>query len=372
MLVNLVLNNFINDSRVQKTSLFYKKKYGTVLVVALHDGKLPVKDSVNGLDVYRIKITSKKLFKIRILQVFKFVEFTFRFIIKFRNTKILVCNDLNALLVGAIYKLFYPNVIIFYDSHEFAINDVPNQKWYSIKVRTLLEGSIINCASEVFTVSDSIAAFYVKLYGIKKPSVILNCPVYREIKKTNKFREIFPIQQHQKIFLYQGMLIPGRGLEFLVENFISKKDSDVLIIMGDGILSEYFKDIINPHSNIHYHSAVPQSSLLSYTSSADFGICFIEDLCMSYRYCLPNKIFEYIMAGIPVLSSNLPEIKQLVAKNKIGCVVGSQTVESFNASVSQIKALNHSKFNKSILAIRNQYNWEKQEEKLDEILQKYI
>ena len=89
------------------------------------------------------------------------------------------------------------------------------------------------------------------------------------------------------------------------------------------------------YKNIYFHKAVSPDVLLDYTSSADFGISTIEDSCLSYRYCLPNKMFEYLMAGIPVIVSNLYEMKRLVESNMVGTVAKENTSDVLKEAIKE-------------------------------------
>jgi len=104
--------------------------------------------------------------------------------------------------------------------------------------------------------------------------------------------------------------------------------------------------------------------LLSYTSSADYGILFYEDTCLNHRYCSPNKIFEYLMAGLPVLTSNLYEIRRLVESEGVGIVAQENTVESFREAVIASLKQDYSAIQSNVFNARKIYCWEEQEKVL--------
>ena len=105
--------------------------------------------------------------------------------------------------------------------------------------------------------------------------------------------------------------------------------------MGYGTLENLIQKISKEYKNIYFHKAVSPDVLLDYTSSADFGISTIEDSCLSYRYCLPNKMFEYLMAGIPVIVSNLYEMKRLVESNMVGTVAKENTSDVLKEAIKE-------------------------------------
>jgi glycosyltransferase involved in cell wall biosynthesis len=220
----------------------------------------------------------------------------------------------------------------------------------------------------VITVSDSIANEYARLYKIQKPHLVLNCPAYREQKKKNIVRDSFPIRDDQSIFLYQGSLGMGRGIEILLEAFSNlESDKNVLVFMGYGSLEKQIQERAEQYKTIFFYPAVSPDVLLNYTSSGDYGVSFIEDTCLSYRYCLPNKMFEYLMAGLPVLTSNLYEMKRIVEKEGIGLVAKDNTVEGFKQAVIESLQQDYLTIQHNVFEARKNYCWEEQDKALMEI-----
>ncbi|WP_165382407.1 glycosyltransferase [Acinetobacter halotolerans] len=295
-----------------------------VTIVAYHDEQVKEEEVVQGISVKRLKLLSKKVGSNPIAILIKFLEFIFKvvFLSKRMGIEIAHVNDLQGLMVGVFLKICKPSIRIVYDSHEWQIDHVPNQSIWKQKVLYIIEKMAINFANKVIVVSDSIADEYVKVYNIDKPYVILNCPYYTKVEKDDIYRSTFNISKNMKIFLYQGALNKGRGIECLIRVFESlSNDSVCIVFMGYGALVSEIKDAALRSNKIYYHDAVRPEIIYQYTSSADVGICLIEDCCLSYRYCLPNKLFEYTMAGLPVLVSALPELERFVTKNKNGLTV---------------------------------------------------
>ena len=140
--------------------------------------------------------------------------------------------------------------------------------------------------------------------------------------------------------------------------------------MGYGSLENLVQDAGKEYKNIYFHKAVSPDILLNYTSSADFGISTIEDSCLSYRYCLPNKMFEYIMAGLPIIVSNLPEMKRLVEDNKIGVVAPQNTAQGLQIAIEKALELNKEELQENLQKVKEVYNWEEQEKVLLNIYKK--
>jgi glycosyltransferase involved in cell wall biosynthesis len=287
-----------------------------------------------------------------------------------KNSDILHCNDLNTLPIGVIVKLFFnKKVKIVYDAHEYEINDRPNEGKMSIRLKYLLEKALIRYADRVITVSNAIAKEYVRLYNIPKPAVVLNTPPYREIEKKDLFRGRFGIAGECPIFLYQGGLSKGRGIEILIDAFKALHDEGgdtipAIVFMGYGPLEEEIEEISKKYKNIYFHPAVSPDVLLEYTGSADFGISLIEDVCLSYRYSLPNKMFEYLMADLPVIVSDLPEMRQVIEENKVGVIARENSPESLKEAIEEVMRLDRDVLQKNIQEVKKIYNWEAQEKVL--------
>ena len=360
---SIVLNNFKNDSRVLKENISLQKAGYDVKVVALHEESLKEYDKVQNIQVHRVKLKSRGWSKHKLVQLLKYFEFIYKVVKQYKNSSIIHCNDLNTLPIGVIIKKFFnKDAKIVYDAHEYEINDVPKQSQRSIKIKYYVEKFFIKYADKVITVSNAIADEYVKLYNIEKPALVLNTPPYKEIKKKNIFRETFGIQENQTIFLYQGGLSHGRGIEILLETFKTIDDENaVIVFMGYGSLENMIKKTSKEYKNIYLHQAVSPNVLLDYTSSADFGISTIEDSCLSYRYCLPNKLFEYLMAEIPVIVSNLYEMRRLVKINRIGIVAEENTPQGLKKAIKEAVKLDKEELKTNIQKVKTIYNWEEQE-----------
>ena len=367
--ISIVLNNFKNDSRILKENISLQYMGYSVKVIALHDIGQKEFERVQNIPVHRIKLKSRSWSKNKIIQLLKYFEFSYRVIKKYKNSDIIHCNDLDTLPIGVlIKKLFNKKAKIVYDAHEYEINDVPYESRYKIKIKYIVEKYLIKYADRVITVSDSIANEYVKLYNIEKPSLVLNTPPYQTIEKEDKFRKIFNISKEKNIFLYQGGLSLGRGIEILLDTFKEMRDDKhVIVFMGYGDLEDLIIEASKEYKNIYFHKAVAPEVLLSYTSSADFGISTIEDRCLSYRYSLPNKIFEYLMAEIPVIVSNLYEMGKLVRDNNIGLIAKDNTSSSLKIAIEEATKLDREELKKNIQKIKKIYNWEEQEKILFQI-----
>jgi len=360
-IASIVLNNFTNDSRVLKEAISLQHEGYEVTVVALHHENLKEFEEVQNIPVHRVKLRTINWSKKSIASLAKYIEWSYRVIKKYRQYDVMHCHDLNALHLGVISKLFNQKLKVIYDAHEYEteVNYLVGMKK---KLSKVVEKFLIRYADRVITVSDAIADEYVRLYGISKPHLVLNAPAFKEVAKKDIFRETFGIEKEQTIFLYQGNLSRGRGVEVVLETFKALTDTkSVVVFMGYGELEASIKEHQKHYRNIYFHKAVTPDILLDYTSSADFGISMIEDVCLSYRYCLPNKMFEYIMAGVPVIVSNLPEMKKLVEQYEVGVVAKENNPKELAEAIILASSLDKGYVQKQLNSVKSIYNWEEQE-----------
>ena len=363
-ITSIVLNNFTNDSRVLKENLSLQKAGYDVTVVALHEDGLDEFEDIQGVKVHRVKLRSISWSKTLIVSLFKYIEWSYRIVKQYKNSNFLHCNDLSALPIGVIIKLFNRNVKIIYDAHEYE-TEVDGLVGAKKTLTAFFEKRLIKYVDKTITVSDAIANEYVRLYDISKPELVLNTPHYKEVEKKDIFREKFKIKKSQTIFLYQGSLSTGRGIEILIDTFKELGGSQsVMVFMGYGILEGLVKRASLNHENIYFHEAVSPDILLDYSSSADFGISTIEDSCLSYRYCLPNKMFEYTMAEVPVIVSNLPEMKKVVEKYHLGVVAEENTPKGLKKAIEEATMLDKKILREKMHKAKKIYNWEEQEKVL--------
>jgi glycosyltransferase involved in cell wall biosynthesis len=147
---------------------------------------------------------------------------------------------------------------------------------------------------------------------------------------TSLLRERLGIPESEFVLLYQGVLAPGRGIELLINAFENVPADRHLVFLGFGPLEERIRQLAAVRGNVHFHPAVSPAELRQFTASADVGLVQTEDSCLSYHLSLPNKLFEYLEAGIPVLSSDLPCPRAVVERFQCGWVAnGSDAIRDW-------------------------------------------
>lgn len=370
-LVHVVLNNFQNDSRVLKECKVAIENGFDVHVFALHEKGLKTQENIDGINVNRIKLLTKNI-KIPIIgNVVKYIEFSLKLIKKTNKLsaiKIIHCNDLGPLPICALIKKIGKDIKLLYDAHEYE-TEANGLKGFRKIMTTILERNLIHKVDHVITVSNSIACEYKRLYNIKKPDVILNVPYYDGEKsksyKPNLFREKFNIVNDDILYLYQGGLMNGRGIDIILKAFSKVEENKHIVFLGNGPKSEVIEDYVSKYKNIHIHKAVPPNSLLEHTKSADIGICIIEPICKSYELALPNKFFEYSMSRLPVISNNLIEVNNIINEYNTGYQIEGE--EDLIHLINNINMSDIKKKSDNTFKLIQDYNWQNETLKLSNI-----
>lgn len=316
-----VLNDFVSDSRVLREAISLQKAGYEPTVVARHRPGLQQREDIQGIPVHRIKLKTADWPKTIFFQLFKYRELIRTAVKEYKDYPLLHCNDLNALPIGArIKRKSRGKAKLFYDSHEYQIERNKMSKTV-LKVSYQLEKRLIKKVDELATVSPEIADEYMRIYGIR-PEVIMNCPYYMELNSEQDiFRGKFSIPKESLIFLYQGGLKFNRGVEELLDAFTELDNDHHVVFLGNGELEDKIRRFEAEHNNIHFHPGVDYFDLMQYTASADAGFYFVKNNCLSHDFSLGNKLFEYIMAEIPVISSNLTSPKKLFEEYPVGWVM---------------------------------------------------
>lgn len=360
--IHIYPSNMTNESRIFKESKFISRNcdFEKIILIGIWEDGLN-KDELYESNIYIKRVSLFNIKKRSILYLYYFMYVSL-FIVLYRP-KMINIHTLEFLPLSLIAKIF--KIRIIYDTHELE-TEKANFKGFRKKISKMIEKAFIGFVDKVIVVGEAIADEYKKMYSkIDRPYVVLNTPNYKITQKNDLFREKFNIDKEKIIFLYQGAIAPSRGVEILLEIF--KETNKVIVFMGYGSLVDKVKEYSLAYKNIYYHEAVKPEVLLNYTSSADIGFCLIENSCKSYDYCMPNKMFEYIMAGIPVIASDLYEMKKIINLYKIGVTINYKNINILKEKINNISIENIDAFIENIENFKKKFNWERQEETLREI-----
>jgi len=361
-------SSFKYETRILKEtkSLVNSGLVDKVVIVAIWESDVNEHEQLDDKrEVWRVPLKTRYLPHGYFWKVLKYIEWMVRIFIRFkREHAILVnCHSLSVLPLGILFKMFVESKVV-YDTHELETETCVMSGIRRIFSK-VLEKLLIHYADSILVVSDSIARWYKNQYGLKEVHVIKNVP-YRQDSRSghsNILKERFNIQDDAILFIYQGMLSRGRGIEILLDLFLKIDKKKHIVFMGYGILGNMVKEYENRFSNIHFQSAVKPEEVIYYTASADVGISLIENICLSYQYSLPNKIFEYIFSGLPLIVSDFPDMGRIIDDYKCGWKV-SVDKKSVADLIESISKEDVEKKGANVLKCKDNFGWDKEEKNL--------
>lgn len=369
--IHIYLSTFENESRILKEtkSLIDNNIVDRVIVLARGNDVLPEYDEFDsGRSVYRIrsgilrdKVPVRGMGRITL--VLKMLDVIWQFVKIIKKEKPDYINLHQVLLLPMIpfFRSASPKSIFIYDAHELE-TETNGLKGLRQKMYRQFEARFIKSFRQIFVVGSAIERWYRDKYGVNAIATVMNCPLYRDIEKKDLFREEFRISKDSRIYLYQGALFKGRGIEVILDAFSFINDVKYsVVLMGYGEMEDSIKERAKKYQNIHFKKAVHPSVVLDYTSSADVGISLIENVCLSYYYCLPNKLFEYLMAEIPCIVSNMEEMRNYVNEYSTGIVCEDTSKEELVKSIKQMDSFNMVSFKNNVPDVKQKFCWENQE-----------
>jgi glycosyltransferase involved in cell wall biosynthesis len=359
------ISDLVTDQRVHRTALTYTKQgWKVTLIGRKRKDSLPLNS--RRYRAFRFKLPFEKgplFYAAYNLRLF--------FYLLFRKFDLLVANDLDTLLANYLAAMLKRKPIL-YDSHEFftGVPELQNNS-FARNVWLTIERLIFPRLKYIVTVNDSIAALYSNLYK-KEVKVIRNIPEMPLL--TNRFhkeelRESIPVEETKKLLIMQGAGINvDRGAEevVLAMQYI---DFALLLIIGSGDVIEKLKLMVkenNLDSRVKFLNRMPYDQLMDYTRAADAGLTLDKDTNINYRLSLPNKLFDYIHAGIPVLASYVPEVKKIVEKYDIGVIIESHDPKHLAEKITFMFAdeRRYAAWKDNLMVAARQLSWSVEEKKL--------
>lgn len=263
----------------------------------------------------------------RVVSVFAWARLARR-----HRADVISCHDIDCLLIGWLSTLFMrhkPRLV--YDSHEY---EYGRNAARSRLMRGLVrreERFLIRRSAATVVVGDAIADLLVQLHRLEtRPVVVRNIPS-RWVLNTdlisrhrNELLARHNLPENTRIVMYHGAVTTGRGIETAIAAMPGIPDA-ALVVLGNG--SEAYLQQLRCTAHDHgvehrvlFLPAVPLDRLPEWVPVADVSLCLIQNICPSYYYSLPNKLFETIQARVPVVGSNFPEINAVIATYGVGTV----------------------------------------------------
>ena len=360
-----VTNDLYTDPRVDKVCNFLTRNGFDVTLVGRRYGDSAAL-APRAYKTHRMRLLFRK-------GAFFYAEYNIRlfFYLLFHHFDLFVANDLDTLLPNFLISRLKRKRIV-YDSHEYFCGElsIANRPFVR-KVWLSIEKFCFPKLKDVITVSQSIVDQYEKEYGIR-PHLVRNIPP-KATPPVTETRASLQLPEDKTIVILQGNgLNEGRGGEELVEAMPFVDEKAVLLIVGNGTMIPQLKERVKElkmEERVRFVPRVTPEKLFNFTYLADIGIALDRDLSPNLRFSLPNKLFEYIKAGTPMVVSNLIERARIVGQYQVGLIVEDFQPENIakkiNKLVNDKQLYEEMKANCQVAA--EELCWENEEKVLEEI-----
>ncbi len=364
-----VINDLVSDQRVKKICATLDRMGFHITLIGRQLRKSPEMDT-RPYRVMRMRLLFEKGFLF-------YAEYNLRLFWKllFLNADLLVSNDLDTLLPNYLIAKLKRKPLV-YDSHEYftEVPELVNRPTVQ-KIWKRIERAIFPKLKDVITVNNSIAGLFEQDYGLR-PVVVRNVPyLMKETEKKTRKELGLPEDKHLLILQGAGINIQ-RGAEEMVEAMLYI-DHSVLLIAGQGDVIPLLKKMVSDRSlenKVIFRPRMPYQELMQLTKNADLGLTLDKDTNLNYRYSLPNKIFDYIQAGIPVVASPLPEIAHIINTYQVGCTITDHNPVNMANTINEVLAdqqlIDKWKNNCSFASLN--LNWEIEEKVIVDLYAKYV
>lgn len=368
-----LIGDITYDSRVKRISDYISSKYKNTYLVSLNRdifGELATSDFNHHLSEHKIiRLVSERLPLGKPWGYIKYFETLIRFFLYGFSSHILYCNDLNSLVIGYAIKIFRPSTRIIYDSHELAPYQGATSN-FKIRLRYLLERTLIKKANYVLTVSEKIAVWYRRTYKLKNISAVMNAPLTSNKKilgLSNKPADQISIFNN---FVWHGIFGNHRGIEIVLDTFSQLPDLNITFY-GWGDLKAMIELYAGQHRNIRLKPPLPQHELINELSNYDAGLFTYMSRSKNYDWALPNKFFEYSAGALPIISFPLSQAKSTLSHYQMGLVCKNFDKDSLSSQLSYFSKIEDFEINHYRLGVGkflSDNSWTVQKEKLDKVL----
>lgn len=283
-------------------------------------------------------------------------------------------HDVNTLPTAWLAAVF-SGASLVYDAHEISTS----REGYSSfrRLVAVLEKALMPRANGTITTTVARAKFFARAYGIERPVVLQNRPRHQQFfLASNRIRKELGLVRPWPIILYQGGVQQGRGLERLARVAADVSDA-YFVFIGGGRLDTSLRCIVvklQLEERVRFIPTVALAELPSYTASADIGVQPIENTCLNHYTTDSNKLFEYVQAGLPVVASDLPEIRRVVRKHDLGLLVPPGDSAALSAALRELVADKSKREHYSAQARKASaaLSWETQEHELVALYEKVL
>jgi glycosyltransferase involved in cell wall biosynthesis len=277
---------------------------------------------------------------------------------------------------NALYACYMAAVLrrkkLVFDAHELPYVQPNITRWRLLCgiARWTLRRMMPRCAG-VMTVSPPIVDEIQRRYGGKRAVLVRNTPPYTAPITSNRLRERLGLPSTTRLALYQGGLEADRQLDIVVRAARYLAPDQHIVLLGSGASQAALEALITEEGvsqQVTILPPVPYAELLAWTASADVGLILYDGgYSPNVQYCLPNKLFEYLMAGVPVLATRLDAVEALVAQYQVGAITPALAPQAVGESIrsllndpAHLAQLRHN----ALRAAQQDLRWEVEQEQL--------
>jgi glycosyltransferase involved in cell wall biosynthesis len=370
-IVIAVISDLVTDQRIHKTAkTLYEHNYDVRVV---------------GAKRRKSKALTKQSYQTgRIAMLFQrgplfYAEWNIRLFFKllFVKTDLIHANDLDTLPACFLVSRLRRKKLV-YDSHEYftELEEIQHRSFVK-KTWTKLERWLFKKPQQVYTVNESIAAIYREKYK-RVVGVVRNLPLKSDDHLVETTPVSLPFKAEKKILLSQGAgLHHNRGLEELILSLKYLPEEFVLVFAGSGLAVDDLKQLSaneQLEDRVHFTGLLPFYDLRALTQKAWLGLSLDKPSSLNHLYSLPNKLFDYIHAGVPVVVGRLPEVAAIIEQYRCGWVIDEVKPELIAKAV--LKADNDKEEyhlrKQNCLPAAGELNWENEEPVLLDIIEKAL
>ena len=333
----ILLNPYTHDTRVEKEAATLTDAGYHVTVVAEAAPGLPQQETVDGVDVRRVERPRG----VAVLRYWAFRRALLRELITTRP-QVIHAHDTETLQLAAqaADRLGVPFI---YDAHDLWLGRQRRNRsaayWALYRLGYwLIERIYLPRAAAHITVSQPIARHLEKAYGLPEVAVVSNFPEVSspvEVRDLRTLPGATGIPPDAPIVLYIGHVMSGRGVEQLIRAMADVPAAHLVLLGGadQAARVDLRAKEAGVSERVHALDRVPAEEIQAYAASASIGVSPILDTCLNYRYSLPNKLFQYMAAGLPVVASDFEQVRAAVSETGSGVTVNTADPAAIAAAI---------------------------------------
>ena len=369
----------LHDSRIWREARSLDAQGWRVVVVciALGNSRLPSVQAMDGFTIWRV---SPAIFRDRNIKTTgKLIQLALAlpavvWRIRRARARVYHAHDFTGLVMVALAGIWRRPVV--YDSHELffdrAFRGLPRWIVRLLMLLRPLESVLAQRTAAFIATSDSHAELLVKNLNMPYPVIVRNTV---DLRRLGEVAAVYP-EAGRRLVAHSGHLLGGRHLPELVEALCYLPDDVSLVLMGSGLLETHLRDCaarFEVSDRLMIVPPVPPDSVAPTLAQADLAAVLITSTSVSEYRSIPNKFFEAVAAGLPIVYSAIPEIKRMADQYMIGLACDPTNPRDIAEKIEHmLQPANLARYREHVLALRDVLNWETEQEKVDCSLCRYL